>query len=115
MIQQTRIIYRLCEYSSGTTDSNKLLTSEAYPYVLDALPMFLALVVLNIFHPGRVLQGPDSEFPRLSRAEKKRIKREKKEMKAARKAERRAARSGRGIYDHQRLESLDSRESLEMV
>lgn len=47
--------------------------------------MFAALVILNIFHPGRVLCGPDSEFPRLSRAEKKRLRQEKKELKVARK------------------------------
>lgn len=50
--------------------------------------MFFALVILNVFHPGRLLVGPGSEFPKLSRAEKKQAKRETKERKAARKAER---------------------------
>lgn len=56
--------------------------------------MLIALILLNIFHPGRVLVGPDSDFPRLNRAEKKRLKQEKKERKDARKAEKR--RFGRG-------------------
>jgi hypothetical protein len=59
------------------------LTHEVYEYVLDAVPMFIALLVLNIVHPGRILQGPDSEFLRVSRQEKKRIKEEKKVAKRA--------------------------------
>lgn len=47
--------------------------------------MFIALALLNVVHPGRVLQGPESEFPRVSRAEKKRLKREKKQLKRERK------------------------------
>lgn len=49
--------------------------------------MFTALVFLNVFHPGRVLCGPGSNFPRLSRAEKRRLRQEKKEKKDAQKAE----------------------------
>ncbi|TQB73133.1 hypothetical protein MPDQ_006050 [Monascus purpureus] len=71
--------------------------SEAYPYVLDTLPMFLALAVLNVLHPGRVLRGPDSEFPRLSRAEKKRVKKEKKAQKATKKAEKRVVSRQQGF------------------
>lgn len=36
--------------------------------------MLFALVTLNVFHPGRNLQGPDSKLPKLSRAEKKALK-----------------------------------------
>jgi hypothetical protein len=32
--------------------------------------MFLATVTFHLYHPGRVLRGPDSSFP--SRSEKKR-------------------------------------------
>jgi hypothetical protein len=32
-------------------------------YVFDEMPMFLALIVFNIYHPGRLLSGPSSEFP----------------------------------------------------
>ncbi|KAK9369491.1 RTA1 like protein-domain-containing protein [Lipomyces kononenkoae] len=76
-----RIIFRLAEYARGTDTSNPVLTHEFYEYVFDALPMFFALVILNVIHPGRVLLGPDSEFPKVSREEKKRIKNDKKEAK----------------------------------
>ncbi|KZF26249.1 hypothetical protein L228DRAFT_257721 [Xylona heveae TC161] len=56
-----RIIYRLCEFSRG--GNTNITTHEAYYYVLDALPTFLALVLLWFAHPGTVLVGPDSEFP----------------------------------------------------
>ncbi|GCB18915.1 sphingoid long-chain base transporter RSB1 [Aspergillus awamori] len=80
-----RIIFRLCQYAQGTDPNNPVLTHEAYEYVFDAVPMFIALALLNVVHPGRVLQGPESEFPRVSRAEKKRLKREKKQLKRERK------------------------------
>ncbi len=41
--------------------------------------MMVALLILAIWHPGRYLVGPESEFHKLSRREKKEIKREKKE------------------------------------
>lgn len=50
--------------------------------------MFLSLVVMSIFHPGRVLKGPDSEFPKLSRREKREIKAAKKAAKKAEKKRR---------------------------
>ena len=31
---------------------------------LDGFPMVIALVALNAVHPGMVLQGPESSFPR---------------------------------------------------
>jgi len=40
-------------------------------------------------NPGMVLRGPESNFPRLSRKEKKALKQEKKEAKRARKDEKR--------------------------
>jgi hypothetical protein len=81
-----RIIYRLVEFAPGTSTSNTLITHESYEYVLDATPMFLALLVLNFTHPGRIINGPDSSWPRLSRAEKKELKRQKKADKAVRRA-----------------------------
>lgn len=62
-----------------------MLFNEAFVYVLDATPMFLALLLLSTVHPGRVLVGPDSEFPRQSRKEKKILKQEKKAMKQEKK------------------------------
>ncbi|KAL2799382.1 RTA1 like protein-domain-containing protein [Aspergillus keveii] len=80
-----RIVFRLAQYARGTDVDNPALRYEWFEYVWDAAPMFVALVVLNVIHPGRVLSGDDSEFPRVSRVEKKRLKREKKEIKAAEK------------------------------
>lgn len=65
--------------------------------------MFLALLVLNVIHPGRVLQGADSEFPKVIRQEKKRIKREKKEAK---RAEKERKKNGRGENPEAPFESL---------
>ncbi|KAI1453007.1 RTA1 like protein-domain-containing protein [Annulohypoxylon moriforme] len=59
-----RIIFRLVEFSSGSTGvSNPLLTNETYFYVLEAIPMLLAILSFNIIHPGIVLIGPESEMP----------------------------------------------------
>jgi hypothetical protein len=61
--------------------------------------MFLALAILNIIHPGRVLQGPDSEFPKVSRQEKKRIKQEKKEAKRAEKERKKRGKNKEGPFE----------------
>ena len=50
--------------------------------------MFLAVLVLNIIHPGRVLQGPDSGFSAMRRAEKQAKKNKKMEKKQAKEDER---------------------------
>ncbi|KAL6233546.1 hypothetical protein BDW75DRAFT_241942 [Aspergillus navahoensis] len=76
-----RIVFRLAQYARGTDPDNPVLSNEWFEYVWDAAPMFVALVVLNVLHPGRVLVGVDSEFPRVSRKERKQAKREKKEAK----------------------------------
>ncbi|KAF4445120.1 hypothetical protein F53441_10962 [Fusarium austroafricanum] len=82
-----RIVYRLVEFGPGVNDHNQLLIHEGYPLGLDATPILIALVLLNIMHPGFVLRGPDSEFPKLSRKEKKALKQLKKmEKKQAREA-----------------------------
>ncbi len=49
--------------------------------------MMVALLILAVTHPGRYLVGVESEFPRLSRKEKKARKQEKK---AARRQEKEA-------------------------
>lgn len=58
------MIFRLVEFSPGAGDDNHISTNEMYAIGLDALPMFLALFMLNTVHPGWVLRGPNSEFPR---------------------------------------------------
>lgn len=80
-----RIIYRLIEFAAGLDpDKNPLPYHEAYFMVLDALPMLIACMLLNFAHPGMVLQGEGSEFPKgPSRKEKKEAKRVKKEEKRA--------------------------------
>ncbi|KAI9795255.1 MAG: hypothetical protein M1833_007277 [Piccolia ochrophora] len=85
-----RIIFRLVEYADGVDHSNPLPNVEAYIYCLDALPMILAIALLNIVHAGRILVGPDSVFPKLSRAEKKAKRQEKKNKKMQRKEDKRA-------------------------
>ncbi|CAI7614267.1 unnamed protein product [Penicillium manginii] len=72
-----RIAFRLAEYSKGTSAEEPTNTHEWYQYVFDALPMFLAVFIFTIFHPGRILQGPDSGF----RHAKKVAKMEKKQRK----------------------------------
>ncbi|RGP76257.1 hypothetical protein FSPOR_246 [Fusarium sporotrichioides] len=86
MLIVTRIVYRLVEFGPGVNAHNTLLTHEGYPLGLDATPILIALVSLNIMHPGYVLHGPESEFPKLSRKEKKALKEQKKQAKKARKA-----------------------------
>jgi hypothetical protein len=62
--------------------------------MLDAFPMLLAFVALNVMHPGYVLQGPDGDFPRLTRAEKKALKQEKKDAKRRKREEKRDRKAG---------------------
>lgn len=71
-----------------------MLFDEAYIYCLDATPMFLALLLLSVMHPGRVLVGIGSEFPRLSWKEKKMLKQEKKTLKLEKKEEKRLRKNG---------------------
>ncbi|KAJ4269813.1 hypothetical protein NW762_001482 [Fusarium torreyae] len=60
-----RIIYRLVEFSGGMGQDNALTTHEIYFYILEAAPMFLALLAFNVVHPGRIMTGPNSEMPGL--------------------------------------------------
>lgn len=63
-----RIIFRLCEYSQGL--DTPLAKNEAALYVLDVTTMFIAILLFNIFHPGRYLVGPESEFPKKEKKKK---------------------------------------------
>ncbi|RAK95525.1 RTA1 domain-containing protein [Aspergillus ibericus CBS 121593] len=64
-----RIIFRLCEYAQGLDSS--IPQHEAYQYCLDSVPMLLALVGLNVVHPGRLMPGKESDLP--GRKERKRM------------------------------------------
>jgi hypothetical protein len=58
-----RIIYRLAEFSAGLGASNPLPSNEPVLYVLESTPMWLAILVWNIVHPGRFIQGEDTKMP----------------------------------------------------
>ena len=78
---QIRIVFRLIEYSPAGNTS--IPNHEAHFYCLDALPMSVVVYLVNIIHPGsiQVLVGPEAEFPRKTRKQKKEEKRAKKEAK----------------------------------
>ncbi|KAH8684775.1 RTA1 like protein-domain-containing protein [Tricladium varicosporioides] len=94
-----RIIYRIVEFAAGLDPAkNRLPYVEAYNFALDALPMLLAVLLLNLVHPGRILQGEGSEFPKgPSRKEKRAAKVEKRLAAAEKKAIKNAAK--RSKYD----------------
>ncbi|KAH6869515.1 RTA1 like protein-domain-containing protein [Thelonectria olida] len=58
-----RIIFRLVEFSQGVSTSNVILRHEQFQLYLDAFPMLVAVILLNLVHPGMVLKGPESAFP----------------------------------------------------
>jgi hypothetical protein len=62
-----RIGFRLAEYAHGYKST--IPTHEAYQYSLDSAPMLCTLVILNCFHPGRIMTGKESNLP--SRKERK--------------------------------------------
>jgi len=80
-----RNIFRLVEFSAGTVST--ITTHEWFAYFFDATPMLVALVAVHVFHPGRVLRGPNSDFSEERRREKA--------EKTAKKAAKRAAREDR--------------------
>lgn len=92
----TRIIYRLVEFAAGLDPSkNPIPYHEWYFMVLDALPMLISIALMNIVHPGRILVGEGSEFPRMSRREKKEMKRLRKLERKAAKEEKKMIKSGK--------------------
>lgn len=77
----------MVEFAGGEDPStNSVPFHEAYSYALDAFPILAALLILAIWHPGRVLQGENSDF-RLVREEKKAAKMERKREKKEKKME----------------------------
>ena len=79
-----RNIYRLVEYGMGGINGNTITRHEWWPYVFDAVPMLGAMIILSVYHPGRVLQGVRSDFKaedKARKAEKKARKQEKKDIK----------------------------------
>jgi hypothetical protein len=58
-----RIIFRLAEFSAGLGTSNPLPKNEPVLYILESTPMWLAILVWNIVHPGRFIRGADAKMP----------------------------------------------------
>ncbi|KIW65936.1 hypothetical protein PV04_08149 [Phialophora macrospora] len=83
-----RNIYRLVEFGTGV--DSPTVRHEWFSYVFDAVPMFFALLVLNVFYPGKYLQGERSDFSAEDK-ERKVMKREMKQQKKEEKLERKAA------------------------
>jgi hypothetical protein len=101
-VLQVRTVYRLIEFGPGLNADNPLITKEIYPFALDALPMSLALTMLNAMHPGFVLRGTDSEFPSLGRAERTAIRRQKEKQRQ----QSRATNSTRKNREYIRMEHI---------
>ncbi len=99
----------MAEFAGGVTPSNPIPFHEAYTYALDCFPIMVALLVLAIWHPGRYLVGPESEFHRLSRREKKERKREKK---AAQRQEKEAKKDARQDRKRERRRSRNHENGL---
>ncbi|KAH8888527.1 hypothetical protein GQ53DRAFT_795708 [Thozetella sp. PMI_491] len=100
-----RIAYRIAEFASGIDPAkNPLPYNENYAYALDAAPMMAALILLLIWNPGRILQGPNSDFTEFRRNKKdakKAKKQAKKDAKQARKEEKAAALSNKYFVTEQ--------------
>ena len=79
----TRTVYRLVEFASGF--NSDIYHTEWYFYVFDALPMFAAVALFAAWHPGRALVGPQSEFPTMTKAEKRAERERTRQEKHARK------------------------------
>lgn len=58
-----RVIFRLVEFSSGNNSSNPIPQHEWFMYVFDAVPMWFAILVWNVAHPGAIITGPDAKMP----------------------------------------------------
>lgn len=82
MQYQIRIIYRLAEFADADSAGNSPLSKHEAPfYCLECVPMFIAMVIWNVWHPGRYIVGEDSEFPKkvkLSRKDKALMKQQAK-------------------------------------
>lgn len=66
--------------------------------------MFIALVIFNVTHPGKVLVGPDAEWPKQTKAERKAAKEAKKAAKQEKKREK-AEEKNNGTREKVRRES----------
>jgi len=97
---QIRIVFRLIEYSPAGNSS--IPNHEAYFYCLDALPMAIVVYLVNLIHPGPILVGPEAEFPRKSRKQKKEEKQAKKEAKKEEEEKKRAQKEAKRAEKEER-------------
>lgn len=67
-----RTVYRLVEFSAGLNGT--IPRHEWFMYVFDTLPMFCAILVLGACHPGRVLRGHGSEYEKIGRHERQKLR-----------------------------------------
>ena len=105
-----RNIYRLVEFSAGVLSS--ITQHEWYIWVFDSLPMLAAFIILHVYHPGRVLQGPHCDFSeenKALKAAKKAKKDEKKQKKLQDKEDKRQGQRQKGIVkqEQKRQKILD--------
>ncbi|KAJ5553700.1 RTA-like protein [Penicillium frequentans] len=57
-----RSIFRLIEYKYGF--DGYIMTHEAFSYIFDALIMFIAMVIMNLYHPAVILgDGKNGRIP----------------------------------------------------
>lgn len=86
LINQYRVCFRIIEFAAphDSALNHTINTHEYFIYIFDIVPMFLALFVFNVYHPGKTLQGPDSEYPKSNRQKKKQAKAQKKAAKSSR-------------------------------
>lgn len=59
-ILQARTIFRMVEFSQSFTGT--ISQYEAYFYCLEALPILCAVVLFNIWHPGRLIDGSHLKY-----------------------------------------------------
>ncbi|KAF2663633.1 hypothetical protein BT63DRAFT_379776 [Microthyrium microscopicum] len=93
-----RIIFRLIEYSHGINST--IPNHEVYMYIFDTTPMWIAILLFNIVHPGRIMPGKESDLP-----SRKEYKREKKEIKEAKNAAKKDGQEGSAFETSGDLES----------
>jgi RTA1 like protein len=72
------ILFRVVEFSAGLGTQLTAVISqhEVFVYCFDAVQMFFALLSFNILHPGAILVGPKSEFPKRTRAAGRKVRME---------------------------------------
>ncbi|KAL2851171.1 hypothetical protein BJY01DRAFT_245107 [Aspergillus pseudoustus] len=80
-----RVIFRIIEFAGDNMSklSRTIDNHEVLEYIFDSMPMFFALIIFNVAHPGKILVGPDAEWPKVIKEEKKASKRAKNEGRLA--------------------------------